>query len=166
VALSITQEVAHLKRLTVDQLRQRYAEVFGDRTGARHKDWLVKRIAWRLQALAEGGLSERARQRASELAREADLRLSPPKSTTTPTSLEGHQVAIAQRAIGDRRLPVPGTMITRPYKGETLQVRVLADGFEYEGEKFGSLSSVAKRITGSHCNGYLFFRLGQQRAVR
>jgi hypothetical protein len=45
-----------------------------------NKSWLIKRIAWRLQALAEGDLSERARQRAKELANDADLRLSPPKS--------------------------------------------------------------------------------------
>ena len=41
-----------------------------------------------------------------------------------------------------------------------LQIQVLAHGFEYAGEVYGSLSAVAKVITGSHCNGYLFFRLG------
>jgi len=62
----------------------------------------------------------------------------------------------------DDRLPPPGTVLTRKYKGETLQVLVLADGFEYAGEVYASLSAVAKAITGSHCNGYLFFRLGQR----
>jgi hypothetical protein len=60
---------------------------------------------------------------------------------------------------GDGRLPLPGTLITRVYKGRTLRVTVLADGFEYEGERFGSLSAVAKAITGTHTNGYHFFRL-------
>jgi hypothetical protein len=59
----------------------------------------------------------------------------------------------------DDRLPPPGTVITRKYKGEVLQVRVQPDGFEYEGAVYTSLSAVAKAITGSHCNGYLFFRL-------
>ena len=62
----------------------------------------------------------------------------------------------------DRRLPPPGSVLTRPYKGDTLQVLVLADGFEFEGVKYRSLSAVAKAITGSHCNGFLFFRLASQ----
>jgi hypothetical protein len=76
--LNVAKEVAALRRLTTRQLRQRYAEVFGEATNANNKAWLVKRIAWRLQALAEGDLSERARRRAAELAHDADLRLSPP----------------------------------------------------------------------------------------
>jgi len=63
---------------------------------------------------------------------------------------------------GDRRLPVPGTVLTRVYKGETLMVSVLPTGFEFEGEVYKSLSAVAKKITGSHCNGYLSFRLIKQ----
>src|SRR5262245_65910812 len=75
----ITRAVAALERMTVGQLRARYAEVFGEATAANHKGWLVKRIAWRLQALEKGDLSERARPRAVELANDADLRLSPPR---------------------------------------------------------------------------------------
>ena len=62
----------------------------------------------------------------------------------------------------DPRIPVPATTITRDYKGQTLQVKVLPKGFEYEGEVYKSLSAVAKKITGSHCNGYLFFRLNRK----
>src|SRR5438132_6127556 len=76
---NIDHEIASLQAMTGAKLRVRYAEVFGEPTRAGHKTWLVKRIAWRLQALAEGDLSERARQRAHELANDADLRLSPPK---------------------------------------------------------------------------------------
>ena len=68
------------------ELRTRYAEVFGETTQAGHRTWLTKRIAWRLQALAEGDLSGRARRRAAELANDADLRLAPPKDNpATPT---------------------------------------------------------------------------------
>ena len=49
--------------------------------------------------------------------------------------------------------------VTRPYKGALLQVRVLPAGFEYDGLAYRSLSAVARAITGSHCNGFLFFRL-------
>jgi hypothetical protein len=68
VELNIVNEVASLQRLTIGQLRQRFAEVFGEATAASNKTWLVKRIAWRLQALAEGDLSERAHRRAAALA--------------------------------------------------------------------------------------------------
>ena len=57
---------------------------------------------------------------------------------------------------------MPGTVLNRIYKGEALQVRVLADGFEFEGNRYASLSAVAKAITGLHWNGRLFFGIGGQ----
>ena len=77
--MNIDKEVARMERMTVDQLRAKYGEVFGEPTRSRHKEYLIKRIAWRIQANAEGGLSERARQRAMELANDADLRVTPPR---------------------------------------------------------------------------------------
>ncbi|HXR75326.1 MAG TPA: DUF2924 domain-containing protein [Bryobacteraceae bacterium] len=71
---AIEDEIAELGRLTVTQLRQKYAEVFGEETRSNNKQFLYRRIAWRIQALAEGGLSERARRRALEIANDADLR--------------------------------------------------------------------------------------------
>ena len=61
--MNLADEIAALARRTVPELRERYAALFGEGTTAKHKTWLVKRIAWRLQAVAEGELSERARQR-------------------------------------------------------------------------------------------------------
>ena len=152
--VNIVQEVASLERLSVGQLRQRFAELFGEATQASNRNWLVKRIAWRMQALAEGDLSERARRRAAELARDADLRLNPPRSKTTTAAPP--PAAIPTPA--DHRLPPPGTILTRPYKGQLVQVQVLTEGFAYAGRVYPSLSAVAKAITGSHCNGFLFFK--------
>jgi hypothetical protein len=156
VELNIVNEVAALQRLSVGQLRQRFAELFGETTHASNRTWLVKRILWRMQALAEGDLSERARRRAAELARDADLRLNPPqnKANTTPPPPEPASIP----APVDQRLPPPGTILTRPYKGQLVQVQVLTEGFAYGGRVYASLSAVAKAITGSHTNGYLFFR--------
>jgi hypothetical protein len=67
-------------------------------------------------------------------------------------------VPAAPRPPADSRLPAPGTVLTRPYKGALLQVRVLQAGFEYDGLAYQSLSAVARAITGSHCNGFLFFQ--------
>jgi hypothetical protein len=161
MSLNVGKEVAALQRMTVKELRARYAEVFGDETRTGNKAWLVKRIAWRLQAQAEGGLSERARQRAEELANEADIRMSPPKERIDGPA-PGPLVSATVDFTGDNRLPLPGTILTREYKGHKLKVRVLAGGFEYEGQVYRSLSGVAKAITGTHTNGYLFFRLNQE----
>ena len=158
---NVGKEVAALQRLTLPQLRARYAEVFGEEPSTKNRGWLLKRVAWRLQALAEGGLSERARRRAEELANDADLRTTPPRSQAAPPAPERTQTTTLKFKPDDR-LPPPGTIITRAYKGRTLQVQVLPQGFEYEGADYGSLSAVAKAITGSHCNGYLFFRMGTQ----
>jgi hypothetical protein len=158
--LNVGKEVATLKRMTVGELRERYASVFMEQTHSRHKEWLVRRIAWRIQALVEGDLSERARQRATELANDADLKTVPieaPQPAPTPVR---HTKTFALRGPADDRLPLPGTLITREYKGQTLRVHVLPQGFEFEGEVYKSLSAVAKAITGCHCNGYFFFRLG------
>jgi hypothetical protein len=158
--LNILNEVAALQRLSIGQLRQRFADVFGEATRASNRIWLVKRIAWRLQALAEGDLSERARQRAAELAQDADLRLNAPSSKSSNVKPEpGNAPApISIPAPIDARLPPPGTILTRPYKGQQLHVQVLTEGFAYAGTVYPSLSAVAKAITGSHCNGYHFFR--------
>jgi hypothetical protein len=156
VELNIVNEVAALERLSVGQLRQRFAELFGETTKASNRTWLVKRIVWRMQALAEGDLSERARRRAAELARDADLRLNPPPSKANTTPPPPEPVGIP--APVDQRLPPPGTILTRPYKGQLVQVQVLTEGFAYGGRVYASLSAVAKAITGSHTNGFLFFR--------
>src|SRR5437868_12340628 len=136
---NVARELATLQRLSVPQLRARYAAVFQETTNANNRTWLVKKIAWRLQALAEGGLAERARQRAAELANDADLRANPPKTLTLPVSVETPPL----RPHADDRLPPVGTILTRPYKGALLQVKILADGFEYDGQVYPSLSAVA-----------------------
>lgn len=153
---TISQQVAALHLMTAKQLRGRFAELFGEETRVGNAAWLRKRIAWRLQVQAEGDLSERARQRASELANDADLRLNPPKVLPLPA-----ERTTTQRLpdAPDPRLPPPGTLLTRKYKGQVLQVQVLAQGFEFQGQVYGSLSAVAKAITGSHCNGFAFFNL-------
>ncbi len=160
MTLLIGAEVAALRRLSAKELRQRFAELFGQPTHTGNKTWLTRRIAWRLQALAEGDLSERARRRAAELANDADLRLGPPQLPRAPRATACPAAPAPPTPVAperDRRLPPPGTVLTRPYKGQVLQVLVRSDGFEFDGRLFPSLSAAAKAITGSHCNGFLFF---------
>ena len=157
---ALAKEVAALPRLSFAQLRARYAELFHEPTRVGNRSWLVRRIAWRLQALAEGDLSDRARRYAEQIVTDADLRLLPPKvaDLMQPAAVKAAPKPVrAQQP--DSRLPQPGSLITRLYKGQTLQVEVLPAGFAYQGTVYASLSAVAKAITGSHCNGFLFFRL-------
>src|SRR5882724_8973356 len=150
--------IAGLDRLTMAQLRARYAELFGESTAVKNRTWLLRRVAWRLQCLTEGDLSERARQRAAELANDADLRTTVPRvKEPVPVALEGSEPP-APACRSDSRLPMPGTILTRDYKGQSLQVEVLAAGFAYAGQTYKSLSAVAKAVTGAHCNGFWFFR--------
>jgi hypothetical protein len=157
--LNVGKELAVLERMTVKELKTRYAEVFGEETRAHNKSWLLKRIVWRVQVLAEGDLSERARQRAAELACDADLRLSPPRVVSpkqvAPGSTRSGQPGIA----ADDSVLVPGSIISRDYKGQNYQVLVRPHGFEFDGEIYRSLSAIAKKITGQHCSGNYFFRL-------
>lgn len=156
--IEVEHEVAALRRATTGQVRERYAELFGEKPRSRHKTYLVRRIAWRLQALAEGGLSERARRRAEELANEADVRVTPPRTFSRPTDSQQVSMRLAISS-GDPRLPSPGTALVRQYKGQTIRVLVLSDGLEFDGNHYKSLSAVARVITGTHCNGYRFFKL-------
>jgi hypothetical protein len=159
----IRPEFSRLWQRTHQELKQRFAELFGEQPHTSNRTWLVKRIAWRLQALAEGDLSERARRRAAELANDADLRLnSPQRRRLPPQSLPSDPMP----RLLDRRLPPQGTILTRRYKGQDHQVHVLAEGFAFGGVVYKSLSAVAKAITGSHCNGYAFFRLSTKGARR
>jgi hypothetical protein len=161
--LDIQQEVAMMRQMTGRQLRAKYEELLGEEPRSGHKDHLVRRITWRIQALAEGDLSERASQRAAELARDADLRLGAPRTprrnaSERPSTAAGNGSASAR----DGRLPMPGTILVRQYLGQTLQVTVLEQGLEYDGRIYKSLTAVAKRITGKHWNGFHFFGLSKK----
>jgi len=160
--MNIKAELAAMDRLTTGKLVERYAALTGQPVRTRHRAYLIRKIAWRLQADAEGDLSERARRRAAELADDADVRLMAPKRGL---DAEPSPRPRAVPVVGDRdpRLPAPGAAVTKRYKGRMLEVVVLADGFEYEGRRFRTLSAVAKAITGSHINGFRFFGLGGKR---
>jgi AraC-like DNA-binding protein len=154
---TVAADVARLQDMSVSQLARRFEEVFGEQCRSRHRRYLIRRIAWRLQANSEGGLTERARRGAEKLPAEAEMRVTPPRART-PKAGAPPDTTKTQPA-RDPRLPPPGNWIERDYKGTMIRVLVVADGFEYEGRRYRSLSAIAKAITGSHINGFLFFRL-------
>jgi hypothetical protein len=161
----IPQQLAALRGMTVSQLRERYREVFSEPSRSRNKDYLRKKVAWRIQELAEGGLSEHARSRIDELAAHVPVRWrSSGNGAATTAPAAGDALETATAGTRDPRLPEPGTVITREHAGVEHRVTVLEDGFEYRGQRFASLPKVARTISGTNWNGYLFFSL--QRRTR
>lgn len=155
--LNIAAETKLLWAMTLPQLKARYMEVFGEPTRSSHREYLIKRILWRVQANAEGDLSERARRRAMELASDSELRRTPPRMPEPEPG--GHVVTAAFRPGRAPAGPTPGTVLTREYKGQRIAVTVRDRGFEYQGAVYRSLSAVANVITGGHWNGRSFFGL-------
>ena len=159
---SIAAQVVALTHLSVAELREKWKELFGKETDQRHKQYLVKRIAWEIQRRHFGQeLSPEAQARLHELQRE--FRENPPetwfrgakhnRAATSPTPKRPAPVR-------DARAPKPGTILTRTYRGTKIIVTVRGDReFEWRGDIYRSLTAVAKAVTGSHCSGNAFFGL-------
>src|SRR5216683_3169547 len=156
---AVLREMERLRRASMADLRKKYREVFQEQTRCTHREHLFRRIAWRLQALAEGDLSERARGRANEIAQDSDLRVIAPRGFFTVGGEHVQTTGDQNRREQDRRLPLPGALLTRKWKGRTVQVEVLAKGFRHENRQYSSLSAIATAITGTRWNGLAFFGL-------
>ena len=160
----LMKELAQLRKSPVGILRAKYREVFGEEPRSKHRNQLLRRIAWRMQAVAFAGLSEAARERAHEIANVADIRLLPPRRF----EVAAEPVAEVGRGKSrfDRRIPPVGTVLKREYNGISIAVKILIDGFEHQGRRYGSLSAIATEITGTRWNGLAFFGLAATRRVR
>jgi hypothetical protein len=157
-----TAQIAALRRMSVGELQARWIRLYGEPTRRRNRDYVWKRLAWRVQELQLGGLSDRAKSRINELADDAFTRARTPQQAIPGAD----PVAPVERtrARRDPRLPSPGTVISKVYKGTELRVVVRDDGYEYDGTMFASLTAVAKHVTGSkNINGKLFFGLTQRK---
>ena len=156
--------IEQLRSLNVIALRRKYQELFGEESRSWNKQFLFRRIAWRLQANAEGGLSERARHRAAEIVNDSDLRTRAPREfLPTPVSTIVTCEFDRTQPQRDRRLPPPGALLTRRLDNRQIVVKVLEEGFEFETRRYGSLSAIAREVTGTRWNGLLFFGLAERR---
>src|SRR5581483_3727175 len=149
------RQMEALQSAPIDQLRSKYRELFGEEPRGRRRESLFRQVVWRMQSLAEGGLSERARTRALAIANDADLRVLAPRAKGST-----FDAALAYGDRRDPRIPPPGTVLQREYGGATIAVKVLANGcFEHAGKQYSSLSAVATAVTGTRWNGLAFFAL-------
>ena len=140
---SISDEVIELRALPMSDLLARYEAVFGKATRVKHREYLWKRIAWKIQEQRFGGLSETAKARLEELIAEIDIDL----------GAERKQVKRARNGM------TLGTTVSRMWKDHEVRATSVEGGWEHEGTTYRSLSAVAKHVTGSHWNGKLFFGL-------
>jgi hypothetical protein len=149
-------QIEQLDALTPRQLRERYRELYGAESTTRSKQQLVRRINWKLQSLAHGDLSERARCRIIEISQNPELKIHLP-AALVPIRRSKTRPTIARRQRKERSALTEGAELRRQYRGNTVLVKVLANGFEFEGQTYGSVSAVARAATGTRWNGLVFF---------
>ena len=156
--IDVPREIKRLSKLTVGELRAEHERIAGEPLRSNNRLFLAKRVLWRLQANAYGGLTERCRARAAELARESDLRM-------RPTGDVHAAFASAVVTPGKAKASPAGSLIVKTYRGRRLEVHALESGFEYEGRVYRSLSAIASEITGVRWNGWVFFGLKNHRGA-
>ncbi len=159
---TLIRRIHRLQQMTVGDLRLEWLKLYGEPTRSRNKQFLWRRLAWRVQELAHGGLSDAAKAKIDELTPDSFARARIPQNGNDVASADRrrHHQPRDQR---DPRLPAPGTVLTRQYKGREIRVVTLDDGFEWDGRRYGSLTAVAKAVTGQKWNGRLFFGLTKRK---
>ena len=141
----IPARLAALKTATTPKLKQQWRDLFDSEPPPFNRKFLESRLAYRVQELAYGGLKPETIRRLERLGED----------------LEG----------GDRRksriradlTPITGTRLIREWQGVEHVVTVTADGFEWQGRPYKSLSDIANAITGTRWNGWVFFGLKNRR---
>jgi hypothetical protein len=159
-------DLGRLAKMDARRLQALHRELFGADHPVANAGHLRRKIAWHVQARKHGGLPDSARQHALAIARDTELRARvcdnaarrkrgiPPDRKVTTFVAPAH----------DARLPLAGTLLVKEFKGDTVVVRVLDEGFEYDGRRFTSLSAIAQAITGTKWNGLRFFGLLKENA--
>ncbi len=155
---SMLGRINALRQMTVGELRIEWQKLYNEPTRSRNKDYLYRRLAWRIQELRYGGLSAHAQSRINELAPAGFTRARTPQ----PPQDAPERVEMARTLQRDPRLPSPGTIVVKTYKGRELRLVVHEDHFELDGQSFRSLSEAARHVTGARWNGWLFWGLKQR----
>lgn len=149
---ALINEIMALKIASLEELRAKYAALFGQESPcSTNKVFLWRRIAYRLQELEYSGLPEDTKNRIEELVERYDPINNKTIRPKNPVVKNGNRGR-------DARLPIPGAIIRKEYKGQILEVKILEHGFEYQSRTYKTLSAVAKAVTGDHWNGFKFFR--------
>jgi hypothetical protein len=157
---TLLSQIMVLKGMSARELQKRYEDLFdGKKASSNNKIYLWRRIVHRIQELEYGGIPEEAKGKIKELVEECDPINNRALRPEYNSRKKFQTLKWKHSTLRDKRLPIPGTIVRKEYKGNHIHVEVLENGFVYKGKKYKSLSAIAKEITGAHWNGYLFFNL-------
>ena len=146
----VLRQITSLKNLSHEELCSLWRTLIGGDPPAYNRTFVRKHLAYRLQELKHGGLSERAKNMMADILRSSGF------------DEDGRMLDSYQRERDRQRMsgmPVTGTRLMREWNGQRYEVIVVPGGFEYAGRKYRSLTAVALAITGTHWNGRAFFGL-------
>ena len=136
--LTVIKQIIALKYKSLDELSQLWSKMYNRPPAFRTRQYMMQKLAYRIQELAYGGLDVSTEQKLVAAAQSIDTR----------------------RQKGKKYAPSVGTKIVKEYKGRTYEVFAVEDGFAYGGAVYKSLSAVATKITGTKWNGLKFFGIG------
>jgi hypothetical protein len=142
----VPARLAALKTMPTPDLKRQWRDLFDSEPPPFNRRYLESRLAYRIQELAYGGLKSETIRRLERLGEELD---------------GGDRRKRCFRA--DRDRPITGTRLLREWQGVEHVVTVTADGFEWQGRPYRSLSAIARAITGTRWNGWVFFGLKNHR---
>ncbi len=137
----VLARLAGLKSIPTPELRQQWRDLFESEPPRYNRRFLESRIGYRLQELVYGGLRPETVKRLEILGEQ----------------LDGGDISVRRRRGSER--PITGTRLVREWQGVEHTVTVLADGYEWQGRPYKSLSAAARAITGTRWNGLVFFGL-------
>ena len=137
----VLARLAALKTMTVKELKAEWSKLMGSDAPNNSSQFMIQRLSYRIQELAFGGMSKPLVRTLDALADEYDGK------------------KVRKSVIADPRNPIIGTRLVREWNGTEHTVTVMKDGFDWQGQRFKSLSAIAKTITGTNWNGYRFFGL-------
>ncbi len=141
---TVLQQVTELSGMAYSTLKDRWRSLYGTDPPAYKREHMIRRLAYRIQELAYGGLSDAAKEQLAQIAGADNF---------------GDQATRKKRRKVKSTQPLPGTRLIREWRGVQHEVTAVTGGFEYQGRPYRSLSAVAKAITGSHWSGPQFFGL-------
>ncbi len=177
ISVSLCSEIAErlqkLAKMNSTELRAEYQHVFNRPPRSTNRQHLLRRIAWEIQAQAEGRLPEDLREYACRVAEQTEMfrridealrkrKASPNPAESMVPPKPGHTLPHGQTKPRDTRIPVPGSLLIVKHERQTVRVTVLQSGFEYAGKQYRSLTAVARQVAGRNVNAYEFFGLGSR----
>jgi hypothetical protein len=151
---SVLTQIAGLSSLDHNGLNDLWRTLYGKEPPAYNRQFVISRLAYRLQEIAYGGLSDETKTKMKDVL--ASSNMGGKKSTSNKT----------KQRIRKRDMPIYGTRLVRDWNGHRYEVIAVPGGFEYDGMLYRSLSAIAKAITGTHWNGKLFFGIAKSKVAK